>query len=61
MGSVASILRSEIEMNERVIREVASCVLLGLKQLHQQFTIHRVRGVLEDSHIGYQTGVYASG
>ena len=30
-----------------VIREVASCVLLGLRCLHDQFTVHRVRDVWE--------------
>lgn len=47
MGSVASILCSDIKMDEEVIREVASCVLLGLRCLHDQFTVHRVRDVWE--------------
>lgn len=43
MGSVASILSSNIRMSEEVIREVASCVLLGLSPLQDQYIIHRVR------------------
>ena len=47
VGSVASILSSDIRMSEEVIREVASCVLLGLSCLHEQFTVHRVWDVCE--------------
>ena len=42
MGSVASILSSDIKMSEEVIREMASCVLLGLSCLHEQCIVHRV-------------------
>lgn len=41
-GSVAKLLLEGIALSEEVIREIVSCLLLGLAYLHSKKIIHRV-------------------
>lgn len=41
-GSLGSYLRKKGKLIEAVIRDIAACCLLGLKDLHKKNIIHRV-------------------
>ena len=41
-GSVGSYLRDGKRFTEGELREVVSCILLGLEYLHKKMVIHRV-------------------
>ena len=41
-GSIGSYIRSGKRLNEEVLRDIVSCILLGLSYLHNKKVIHRV-------------------
>ena len=41
-GSIGSYIRSGERLNEEVLRDIVSCILLGLSYLHNKKVIHRV-------------------
>ena len=48
--SLASYIQNGYRLSEEELREVVSCILLGLKWLHNEFNSHGVRSLWVLSH-----------
>ena len=59
-GSLRDLLHSDVKLSENEIREIASCCVLGLHEIHRNKIIHSVFICDGNESIGHETGQYIS-